>query len=164
MRYAKRTRRWGYVLAICAQSVGLWVAPPVWAGIESYDPRLDPNYTRAMSTNPSLDWRAIEALGREFQERSALIGSQPGAGSHYAQPQPWHYAGADYSMMVSQAGYSSLDYWTSPVGGQYPYSYWYGSGSGLYGWWEPSPRIPWWSLVPSHAHHDRHHDGKGRHR
>jgi hypothetical protein len=63
---------------------------PVWAGIESYDPRLDPNYTRAMSTNPTRDWRAIEALGREFQARSALIGAQPSAGSHYAPPQPWH--------------------------------------------------------------------------
>jgi hypothetical protein len=163
MRYDNRTRSWGYVLVVGLQSVVLWVAPPAWAGVESYDPRLDPNYTRAMSTNPSLDWRAIEALGREFQARSALIGSQPVAANHYAQPQPWHYAGADYPMMVSQAGYPSLDYWTSPVGGQYPY--WYGSGSGVYGWRAPSPRIPWWSLVPSRHHYrsSAHLQFHGRH-
>ena len=149
MWYDNRARRWEYALVIGLQSVALWVAPPVWAGIESYDPRLDPNYTRAMSTNPSPDWRAIEALGREFQERSVTAGSRPGAGGQYAQPQPWHYAGTDNPMMVSQAGYAGFSYWTPPIGG--PYQNWYGQG--IYGWLEPSPRIPWWSLVPPRHHH-----------
>lgn len=81
MRYDNRTRSWRDTFAISAIAMTLWMASPVWAGIESYDPRLDPNYTRAMSTNPTRDWRAIEALGREFQARSALIGAQPSAGS-----------------------------------------------------------------------------------
>lgn len=151
MRYGKRTRSWWYALVVSVQFFALWFAGPVLAGIESYDPRLDPNYTMAMSGNTTLNWRAIEMLAREFQERSALIGSRPAAANQYVQPQPWHYAGADYPMMVSQAGYPGPGYWTPPVGGQYPY--WYGSGSGLYGWWQPSPRIPWWSLVPPRHHH-----------
>lgn len=161
MRYAKRTRRWGNVLAICAQFVALWVAQPIWAGIETYDPRLDPNYTRAMSTNPSPDWRAIEALGREFQERSVTAGSRPGAGGQYVQPQPWHYAVADDPVMISRADYPGLGYWSPPIGG--PYQYWYGPG--IYGWREPSPRIPWWSLVPPRHHHrsSAHLQFHGRH-
>lgn len=142
MRYAKRTS-WWYALAICVQSVTLWVTQPAWAGIESYDPRLDPNYTRAPSGNPSVDWRAVEAFNHEFQARSALIGSQPSTGGYYASPQPWRYAGADHPLMVSQAGYPGLGYWASPVGGPYPYwSYWYGSG--LYRWRRP---------VAPHRHH-----------
>lgn len=149
MRYSSSARRWGYVLVIGLQSVALWVAPPVWAGIESYDPRLDPNYTRATSGNSTLDWRAIEMLAREFQERGVAVGSRPAAVSQYVQPQPWHYAGADNSVMVSQSGYADFSYWTPPIGG--PYQYWYSSG--IYGWWQPSPRIPWWSLVPPRHHH-----------
>jgi hypothetical protein len=162
MRYGKQARRWWYVLVIGVQCITLGVAQPVWAGIESYDPRLDPNYTRAMSTDPSPDWRAIEALGREFQERSPTAGSRPGAAGQYVQPQPWHYVTVDNPVMASQAGYPGGGFWASPAGGQYP-SYWYGSG--IYGWWEPSPRIPWWSLVPPRHHHrsSMHMGFHGRH-
>lgn len=161
MRYINRTRRWGYALVIGLQSVALWVAPPVWADIESYDPRLDPNYTRAMSTNPGPDWRAIEVFGREFQERSVTAGSRPGAGGQYVQPQPWYYAGAENPVTTSQSGYTSAGYWAPPIGG--PYQYW--SGSGFYGWREPSPRIPWWSLIPPRHHHRSsvHLQSHGRH-
>lgn len=149
MRYDNRIRSWWYALVVGLLSVVLWVAPSVWAGIESYDPRLDPNYTRATSANPSPDWRAIEALGREFQAQSTLIGSRPVAASQYVQPQPWYYAGTDNPMMASQYSYASPGYWTPSIGGPYPY--WYGSG--VYGWREPYPRIPWWSLVPPRHHH-----------
>lgn len=149
MRYGNRTRSWWYALAICAQFFALWVAQPVLAGIESYDPRLDPNYARATSGNSTIDWRAIEALGREFQARSALIGSRPAPAFQYVQPQPWYYAGAEYPMMASQYGYAGPGYWTPPIGGVYPY--WYGSG--VYGWRDPYPRIPWWSLVPPRHHY-----------
>jgi hypothetical protein len=159
MWYGKRMRSWWYALVVSVQFFALWVAQPVWAGIESYDPRLDPNYSRVVSTNPSSDWRAIEALGREFQERSALIGSRPAAANQYVQPQPWRYAGADYPMMVSQAGYADFSYATPPIGG--PYQYWYSSG--IYGWREPSPRIPWWSLVPSRHHHRQWADPRSGH-
>lgn len=149
MRYGKRTRNWWYPLVIVVQAMTLWVAQPVLAGIESYDPRLDPNYNRATAANPTFDWRAIEALVREFQERSATVGSRPDAAGQYVQPQPWYYAGADNPVMVSPAGYPDLGYRTSPVGEQYPY--WYGPG--IYSWWQPSPRIPWWRLVSPRHHH-----------
>lgn len=149
MRYGKRTRNWWYALVIGVQAMTLWVMQPAWAEIESYDPRLDPNYNRATSANPTFDWSAIETLAREFQERSATVGSRPAAAGQYVQPQPWHYAGANDPIMISQAGYPGLDYRISPVGGQY--SYWYGPG--IYGWWQPSPRMPWWSLVSPRHHH-----------
>jgi hypothetical protein len=148
MRYGKRTRSWWYAVVVSVQFFALWFVGPVLAGIESYDPRLDPNYTRATSGNSTLDWRAIEMLAREFQERGAAVGSRPAAVSQYVQPQPWHYAGTDNSMMASQAGYADFSYWTPPIGG--PYQNWYGPG--IYGW-RDSSRIPWWSLVPSRHHH-----------
>lgn len=148
MRYSNRARYWGYASVIGLLSVALWVAQPAWAGIESYDPRLDPAYTRATSNNPAVDWRAIEALGREFQERGAPS-AQPAAAGYYILYQPWHYVGAVYPAMVPQTDYAGYGYWTPPVGGLYPY--WYSSG--VYGWRDPYPRIPWWSLVPPRHHH-----------
>lgn len=149
MRCCKRIRFLESVFVIGLQAMVLWVAQPVSAGIESYDPRLDPNYTRATSDNPSIDWRVIDALGREFQAQSAAVGSRPAAVGQYIQPQPWYYAGAEYPMMGLQYGSAGPGYWTSPNGGVNPY--WYGSG--VYGWRDHYPRIPWWSLVPLRHHH-----------
>lgn len=149
MRYSNRSRYWGYASVIGLLSVALWVAQPAWAGIESYDPRLDPNYSGATPANPTPDWRAIEALAREFQERGATVASRSVIVGQYIQPQPWYYVGTDNSMMASQYGYVGPGYWTPPIGGVYPY--WYGSG--VYGWRDPYPRIPWWSLIPPRHHH-----------
>lgn len=150
MRYVTQTERPRCRALLAVLSIGLlWLTQPAWAGIETYDPRLDPNYTRATPGNPGLDWRAIEALGREFHERNLTAGSRPIAAGSFPYPQPWSYAGGESPVMAAQSGYGGVGYGMPPMGGAYPS--WYGPG--VYGWLEPSPRIPWWSLIPPRHHH-----------
>ena len=132
---------------------------------DQYDPRRDPNYSReAVETTP-INWDAVWSLVREFEARSHSNMGQNQPSSQFAVPQPWHYVQESFSPgatpPLSNASYGA------PYGGpSYGYDPWFA------GWWETSPRIPWWSLVPPRHHHrspvqmqfrGRHGEFVGRH-
>jgi hypothetical protein len=129
------------------------------AATDQYDPRRDPNYSREASETTPINWGAFWRLVSEFEARTyAGVGrSQPA--SQFAVPQPWHYVQESFSPgatpPLSSAAYGA------PYGGpSYGYDPWFA------GWWETSPRIPWWSLVPfttkDHQHH-RNQKGNAHH-
>ena len=128
------------------------------AATDQYDPRRDPNYSReAVETTP-INWDAVWSLVREFEARSHANAARPLPSSQFAVPQPWHYVQESFSPgatpPLSNASYGA------PYGGpSYGYDPWFA------GWWETSPRIPWWSLVPPRHHHRSpvHMQFRGRH-
>ncbi len=126
------------------------------AATDQYDPRRDPNYTHEASETAPINWEAVWGLMREFEARAhANVGrNQPP--SHFAVPQPWH----DVQEVPSPGA-------TPPISGAVGYGGpFYGYDPWLPGWWETSPRIPWWSLIPfkkDHHRHHRQHEAKGDH-
>ena len=123
-------------------NVGAATATP-----DQYDPRRDPNYSREAAPVSQVNWNAVSALAQEFEARSYQALTRGQAFNQFPQPQPWSYVQGAPSPIGSPATYGD------------PYAgYIYGYGSGFPGWFEPSPRIPWWSLIPPRRHHqDRHH-------
>lgn len=131
-------------------------AGAVSAAPDQYDPRRDPNYSREAFQTAPIHWEAVWELVREFEVRSHSNAARSQPSSQFAVPQPWHYVQetpwpAATPPFSGAAGY----------GGQY-----YGYDPWFAGWWEASPRIPWWSLVPfttkAHQHH-RNQKGKATH-
>jgi hypothetical protein len=128
------------------------------AATDQYDPRRDPNYTRAAFETAPINWDAIWGLVREFEARSHVNAARPLPSSQFAVPQPWHYVQESFSPgatpPLSSAAYGA------PYGGpSYGYDPW------VPAWWGTSPRIPWWSLIPlkkDHHRRHRHHQGRGR--
>jgi hypothetical protein len=127
---------------------------------DQYDPRRDPNYTREASETAPINWGAIWALVREFEARAYPDVDRTQVAAPYAQPQPWHYVqGTTPSIASPLAPEPSI------------YGGWYGSllyaaGLPYVAWWNSSPRIPWWTLIPFKKDHHRprpHHEGKGHH-
>jgi hypothetical protein len=134
-------------------------AGAVSAAPDQYDPRRDPNYSREAFQTAPIHWEAVWGLVREFEARSHSNMGRSQPSSQFAVPQPWHYVQESLSPgatpPLSSAAYGA------PYGGpSYGYDPWFA------GWWERSPRIPWWSLIPfttkAHQHH-RHHQGKAKH-
>lgn len=132
----------------------------VSVGPDQYDPRRDPNYSREAFQTAPIHWDAVWGLVREFEARTYLNVDRPQVAAPYAQPQPWHYVqGTTPSIASPLAPEPSI------------YGGWYGSplyaaGLPYVAWWNSSPRIPWWSLIPfkTDRHRPRpHHEGKGHH-
>jgi hypothetical protein len=117
---------------------------------DRYDPRRDPNYSREVSATAPIHWEAVWGLVSEFEARSYQAIDRRQSSSPFAVPQPWHYVqgGDTLDVTPSLAGAA----YGSPYGGPFNgYDPWFA------GWWEPSPRIPWWSLVPFTTKHHKHH-------
>lgn len=132
-------------------------AGAVSVGPDQYDPRRDPNYTREASATAPIHWEAVWGLVREFEARSSVNTTRTQPSNQFAVPQPWHYVQETPSPWATSSMSGAAAY-GGPYGGPlYGYDPWFS------GWWEASPRIPWWSLVPPRAHHDRHHEGKRHH-
>ena len=125
---------------------------------EEYDPRLDPNYSRATSEAARMDWQAIWSLVREFEARAHPNRDRSQVPALYVQPQPWHYVQGAASLSGSPPLRDAPIYGSPYLGS------WYAYGPSLSGWWGTSPRIPWWSLIsPSPHNRHRHHGGQGHH-
>ena len=125
---------------------------------EQYDPRRDPNYSRETSDRTPLNWQAVWALVREFEERAYPSIERPQMTAPYAQPQPWHYV-QEIPSPVATSPIAGADVYGGAYGGSF-----YGYDPWFPGRWETSPRIPWWSLIPfkkDHHPHHRHRDGRG---
>jgi hypothetical protein len=160
MRFAKLNKlNTNILIAVTAAILfltHLGEAAAVSAVGDEYDPRRDPNYSVQMSEQSPMNWEAIWALAREFEARAYPTVDRP----QVAQPQPLHYV----EQAPSFSG--SLPNPDAPIyGGPYIGS-WYAYGPSFSGWWQTSPRIPWWSLIPfntNHHRHHRHHEGKGHH-
>jgi hypothetical protein len=155
--------QWGMLCGVVAAL--LFMTHPGLAGAVSptkdqYDPRKDPNYTRETLEKTPVNWQAVWVLVRESEARASFTVDRPQVSAPYAQPQPWHYIEGEPSFSASMASRDAPIY-----GGPYIGS-WYAYGPSFSGWWQTSPRIPWWSLVPFNRNHDghrRHHEGKGHH-
>lgn len=130
------------------------------AATDQYDPRRDPNYVREVSTTTPMNWQAIWSLVREFEGRTDQIVGRGLPSSQFAVPQPWHYVQETPSPAATPATSDAAVY-GGPYGGSF-----YGYDPWVPGWWQTSPRIPWWSLVPfttkDHQHH-RKQKGKTKH-
>ncbi len=138
---------------------------------DQYDPRRDPNYSREAFQTTPVNWEAVWAQVREFEARTSINLQSARALPYYPQPQPWPYVQGTAPSVASPLMAEAFNYGT--------YGGWYGGPLYAYGapyttWWDSSPRIPWWSLVPP-KHHDRgghhhrkqaprHHGSSGRHR
>jgi hypothetical protein len=163
MRFAKPHKLKMNTFVVVTAAVLLFThlgeASAVSAATDQYDPRRDPNYTREASETAPINWEAVWGLVREFEARAHANAARPLPSSQFAFPQPWHYVQESFSPgappPLSSAAYGA------PYGGSsYGYDPWFA------GWWETSPRIPWWSLIPFKRDHHRprpHHEGKGRH-
>jgi hypothetical protein len=111
--------------------------------VEPYNPKNDPNYTQATAKRPPVPWEAISPLVHAFEttppgeRRQGVVPSAP--------PQPLPYAQATVQEVSPSAAFDMPIY---GVFGAVPY---YGYRSS-FSRWEPSPRIPWWSLLPLIKH------------
>lgn len=124
------------------------------AAKDQYDPRRDPNYSREASQTAPIHWEAVWGLVREFEARSYQSMDRRQPSSQFVVPQPWHYVQESFSPGAMPPLSGSA--YGGPYGGQ-PYGY----GPWFPGWWETSPRIPWWSLIPLSVRPSRgqHHEG-----
>jgi len=121
--------------------------------VEGYNPKTDPNYTQGARQNAPADWQAIWGLVQEFGMQPGPPAERRQGATPYGLHQPRQYADpSDPStppqLVPGGSVYQSLyGFPTYPYGGSYP------------GWWDASPRIPWWSLMPFAVHgRDRHWD------
>jgi hypothetical protein len=111
-----------------------------------YNPKDDPNYTQATAKRPAVTWEAILPLVHAFEttppveRRQGVVPSAP--------PQPLPYAQATAPEASPSPAFDMPIYGGF---GAVPYYVYRASFSG----WEPSPRIPWWSLLPL-TQHKRH--------
>jgi hypothetical protein len=160
MRSEVRTFMLGPVATVLLLLANLGEASVVSATPDEYDPRRDPNYTREVSATTPMNWQAIWSLVREFEGRTDQIVGRSLASSQFAVPQPWHYVQETPSPAATPAASGAAVY-GGPYGGSF-----YGYDPWVPGWWQTSPRIPWWSLIPPRTHHHRyhrHHGGKSDH-
>jgi hypothetical protein len=164
MRFAKPHKLKMNTFVVVTAAVLLFThwgeAGAVSAAPDQYDPRRDPNYSREAFQTAPIHWDAVWGLVWEFEARTYLNVDRPQVAAPYAQPQPWHYVqGTTPSIASPLAPEPSI------------YGGWYGSplyaaGLPYVAWWNSSPRIPWWTLIPFKKDHHRprpHHEGKGRH-
>lgn len=153
-RIRKATTFWSILAAVLLVVHGRLVLA-VSATPDQYDPRHDPNFAPETSERAPVNWEAIWGLVREFEARAYLNVDRPQATAPYAQPQPWHYVQGVPTFSGSPPIPDVPGYGDPYVGS------WYAYGSSFSGYWEPSPRIPWWSLIPfrSRDGHGHHHTG-----
>lgn len=146
------------VIAAFLLPAHLGEAGAVTATPDQYDPRLDPNYSLETSERTPVNWEAIWGLVREFEARTYLNVDRPQATAPYAQPQPWQYVQGVPTFSGSPP-IPDVPSYEGPYAGS-----WYAYGPLFSGFWEPSPRIPWWSLIPPRTHHRRGHQRVSQHR
>ena len=113
---------------------------------EGYNPKTDPNYTQGAWQNAPADWQVIWGPVQEF-------GVQPGPQTEHRQSatpyglhQPRQYADASDPSTSPQLVPGGLVYQSLYGVPSYPFGGWYPR------WWDASPRIPWWSLIPFTRH------------
>lgn len=146
MRITDRPKLFVHLVSAWLVVAHLSQAPAAFGKTE-YDPRRDPNYSREAALAFQVNWNVVSALAQEFEARSYQALNRGQALNQFPQPQPRSYVQEAPSPIGSP-----------PIYGD-PYAgYVYGYGSGFPGWFEPSPRVPWWSLIPPRRHHrDGHH-------
>jgi hypothetical protein len=152
MRIERRPK--GLYAAACAlllfgQAGNLGVAT---ATSDQYDPRRDPNYIREASATTPINWEAVWTQVREFEARTSINLQSARALPYYPQPQPWPYVQGTPPSVASPLTPEASSYGSWYGGPLYAYAMPYGT------WWDSSPRIPWWSLIPT-----KHHDRRGHH-
>jgi len=114
--------------------------------IESYNPKNDPNYTRATAKRPPVTSEAVSTLAQAFEttpnakQRVGVVPSAP--------PQPIQYIQATAPEVPSQSALGMPIYGALSAVPYYVYR-------PSFPWREASPRIPWWSLLPL-TKHQRH--------
>jgi hypothetical protein len=134
-------------------------AGAVSAAPDQYDPRRDPNYSREAFQTAPIHWEAVWGLVREFETRTHSNMGRSRPSSQFAFPQPWHYVQESLAPGATLPFSGAAIYGGAYGGPSYGYDSW------SRGWWETSPRIPWWSLIPFKKDHHRprpHHEGMGR--
>ncbi len=122
---------------------GFAVAGP----LEGYNPKDDPNYTRALGNRAVRDEALLGLIG-EFEGQQTTSPARPLPVSQAAPPQPQSYVSGDTrvaSVSTGQPNYGpeyGFGAGYAPAFSYYGHTVWYP------GWWQASPRIPWWSLLP----------------
>ena len=109
--------------------------------LEGYNPKNDPNYAAGSSKSPAVQGEAIWTLVEAFQGGPIPQAERREVVALSAPPQPDHYA-RDTAPPVPR-GTLQEPFFINPFG--YPYAPY---GPSYPRWWDRSPRIPWWSLVP----------------
>lgn len=138
----------GLGLALLGSAAAAGAAEP------GYDPTRDPRFTRP---RPVVDWAAVQAVAARFEQEApgaAPAAARPGTGlpaptygSPPPPPAPIPEIHGSYAGPAAPGGWWAGPVWGGP--GWHP-------GAWLAPWWERSPRIPWWSLLP------RRHSGRHR--
>jgi hypothetical protein len=116
--------------------------------VESYHPKNDPNYTQATAQRHPVAWEAVSALAQAFETVPYAKRRQDVTLS--APPQPLPYTQATAPQVPAPAAFDVPVYGYGAFGAVPYYVY-----SSPFSWREPSPRIPWWSLLPL-TKHKRH--------
>jgi hypothetical protein len=111
-----------------------------------YNPKNDPNYTQATAKRPPGTWEAVSTQVQAFATLPYAERRQDVTLSAPLQPPAYTQASAP-----AVAAPSALELPIYGGGGPIPYAFYRPPFLG----WEPSPRIPWWSVLPL-AKHKRH--------
>ncbi len=101
---------------------------------EGYNPKDDPNYAEATSGSLSARLEAVRELVKEFEAGAIPTVNRRQGSQSSAAAQPDHYTQA--TPPAAEREPTFVD----------PFSYPYGRWNRR--WWDSSPRIPWWSLIP----------------
>jgi hypothetical protein len=114
--------------------------------VAPYHPKNDPNYTQATANRPAGTWEAVSAQVQAFATLPYAGRRQDVTLSTPLQPPAYTQASAP-----TVAAPSALDLPIYGGFGPVPYAFYRPPLLG----WEPSPRIPWWSVLPL-VRHKRH--------
>ena len=134
----------------CAQAGQAQVASRT---VEEYNPRADPSYTEGATQNAPADWQVIWGLVQEFGMQPGPPAERRQSATPYGLPQPRQYVDTPDPSTPPQLVPGGLVYQSLYGVPAYTYGGWHP------GWWDASPRIPWWSLMPFAVHgRDRHWD------
>jgi hypothetical protein len=113
---------------------------------EGYNPKTDPNYTQGARQNVPADWQVIWGSVQEFGMQPGPPAERRQGATPYGLPQPRQYADTPDPSTPPQLVPGGLVYQSLYGFPTYPYGGWHP------GWWDASPRIPWWSLIPFTRH------------
>jgi hypothetical protein len=109
---------------------------------EPYNPATDPNAVQGTPQIPPMNWQTIWGLVGEFEAQPAPPADRGRGAAPFSPYQPWPYTGPPSPGAPPQLVPGGLVY--QSLYGLPAYTDW----SGHSAWWERSPRIPWWSLIP----------------